>query len=58
MAELRERVLAGTPDDPWGWFDRAAVFALERVSAELDGGRRHDAAAALPRPPRCSATTR
>jgi len=37
MAELRERVLAGTPDDPWGWFDRAAVFALERVSAELDG---------------------
>jgi hypothetical protein len=36
MAELRERVLAATPDDPWGWFDRAAVFALERVSAELD----------------------
>jgi hypothetical protein len=37
MAELRSRVLAGTPDDPWGWFDRAAVFALERVSAELEG---------------------
>jgi hypothetical protein len=37
MAELRERVLTGTPDDPWGWFDRAAVFALERVSAELAG---------------------
>jgi hypothetical protein len=38
MAELRERVLASPPDDPWGWFDRAAVFALERVSAELAGG--------------------
>jgi hypothetical protein len=37
MAELRSRVLEGTPDDPWGWFDRAAVFALERVSAELAG---------------------
>src|SRR3954454_19593866 len=37
MAELRERVLAGTPDDPGGWFERAAVFALERVSAELAG---------------------
>jgi len=37
MAELRGRVLDGTPDDPWGWFDRAAVFALERVSAELAG---------------------
>jgi hypothetical protein len=37
MAELRQRVLASTPDDPWGWFDRAAVFALERVSAELAG---------------------
>src|SRR5262245_41450420 len=37
MAELRERVRNGTPDDPWGWFDRAGVFALERVSAELAG---------------------
>ena len=37
MAELRERVLSGAPDNPWGWFDRAAVFALERVSAELAG---------------------
>ena len=37
MAELRERVLTERPDDPWGWFDRAAVFALERVSAELAG---------------------
>ena len=31
MAELRDRVLVGTPDDPWGWFERAAVFALARV---------------------------
>jgi hypothetical protein len=37
MAELRARVAESTPDDPWGWFDRAAVFALERVSAELAG---------------------
>ena len=37
MAELRSRVLDGTPDGPWGWFDRAAVFAPERVSAELAG---------------------
>jgi hypothetical protein len=37
MAELRSRVLDGPPDDPWGWFDRTAVFALERVSAELAG---------------------
>jgi hypothetical protein len=37
MAELRARVLAGPPDDPSGWFDRASVFALERVSAELAG---------------------
>jgi hypothetical protein len=37
MAELRARVAESAPDDPWGWFDRAAVFALERVSAELAG---------------------
>ncbi|WP_028062954.1 GPP34 family phosphoprotein [Solirubrobacter soli] len=37
MADLRSRVLEATPDDPWGWFDRAALFALERVSAELAG---------------------
>ena len=37
MAELRMRVLAATPDDPWGWFGRAAEFALDRVTAELDG---------------------
>jgi hypothetical protein len=37
MAQLRSRVLDATPDDPWGWFERAAVFALERVSAELAG---------------------
>jgi hypothetical protein len=37
MAELRERVLVSPPLDPWSWFDRAAVFAVERVSAELDG---------------------
>ena len=37
LAELRERVLDSAPDDPWGWFDRAAEFALERVSAELAG---------------------
>ena len=36
MAELRSRVLAATPDEPWGWFDRAAGFALERVTDELD----------------------
>lgn len=36
MAELRSRVLAATPDEPWGWFDRAAGFALERVTEELD----------------------
>ncbi len=36
MAELRERVLAAPPDDPWGWFDRAAGFALERVTEELE----------------------
>ncbi len=36
MAELRSRVLVSTPDDPWGWFDRAAVFALDRISTELD----------------------
>jgi hypothetical protein len=37
MAELRERVLVSPPDDPSGWFSRAAVFALQRASAELDG---------------------
>jgi hypothetical protein len=36
MAELRSRVLDSAPDDPWGWFDRAAVFALDRIAAELD----------------------
>ena len=36
MAELRLRVQTATPDEPWGWFDRAAGFALERVTAELD----------------------
>jgi hypothetical protein len=35
MAELRERVLAGTADDPRGWFERAGGFALAGVSAEL-----------------------
>src|SRR4051812_25315664 len=35
MAELRERVASGTPDHPAAWFDRAAILALERVSAEL-----------------------
>src|SRR5690349_20771909 len=29
MAELRARVAESAPDGPWGWFDRAAVFALE-----------------------------
>jgi hypothetical protein len=37
MAELRERALASPPDEPRAWFQRTAVFALERVSAELDG---------------------
>jgi hypothetical protein len=37
MAQLRSRVLAGTPDHPWGWFERAAAFAAEQVSAELEG---------------------
>jgi hypothetical protein len=36
MAELRSRVLDSPPDDPWGWFERAADFAHDRVSAELD----------------------
>jgi Golgi phosphoprotein 3 (GPP34) len=36
MAELRSRVLLSTPADPRGWFDRAAAFALDRVSAELE----------------------
>jgi hypothetical protein len=35
MAELRSQVLLSTPDEPWAWFDRAAVFALDRISAEL-----------------------
>jgi hypothetical protein len=37
MAELRERVLARTPAEPWSWFEGTAVLALERVSAELAG---------------------
>jgi hypothetical protein len=37
MAELRLRVLNATPEDPRVWLDRAARFALERVSAELAG---------------------
>ncbi len=28
--------MIAAPDDPWGWFDRAAVFALDRITAELD----------------------
>lgn len=36
MADLRSFVLRSTPDDPWGWFDRAAAFALDRSAAELD----------------------
>src|SRR5687768_8881574 len=36
MAELRARVQAAPPDEPWGWFDRAAGFALESVTEELE----------------------
>ena len=36
MAELRARVQAAPPDEPWGWFDRAAGFALEGVTEELE----------------------
>jgi hypothetical protein len=36
MAELRKRVLVAPPDEPWSWFDRAAGFALERVTGELE----------------------
>jgi hypothetical protein len=51
MAELRARVAAAVPDEPWGWFDRAAGFALERVSTEL-------ASAGLTTPLRLSNTRR
>jgi hypothetical protein len=37
LADLRSRVLAGPSEGPWGWFERTAEFALERVSAELAG---------------------
>jgi hypothetical protein len=35
MAELRSQVLVSAPGDPWSWFDRAAVFAVDRIAAEL-----------------------
>jgi hypothetical protein len=51
LAELRLQVLAAAPDDPWGWIERAAAGALERVTAELD-------AAGLTTPLRLSRTPR
>jgi hypothetical protein len=35
MAELRARVLAGPPDSPRGWIEKAALFAPTRVAAEI-----------------------
>jgi hypothetical protein len=32
MSDLRERVIVVAGDTPWGWFERAAVFALKRVT--------------------------
>jgi hypothetical protein len=37
MAELRRRVASEPPADPRTWIDRASLFALERVAAELAG---------------------
>jgi hypothetical protein len=37
LAELRERVERATPGTPWDWYERAAVFAFDRVSEELAG---------------------
>jgi hypothetical protein len=37
MAELRERVASEPAAGPRTWFDRASVFAHERVAAELAG---------------------
>jgi hypothetical protein len=35
LADLRGRVERATPETPWGWYERAAVFAFDRVSEEL-----------------------
>jgi hypothetical protein len=35
LAELRARVLAGPPDTPRGWIERAVGFALPKIAAEL-----------------------
>src|SRR5689334_6151654 len=35
MADLRERAINIAGDTPWGWFERAAVYALKRSSDEL-----------------------
>jgi hypothetical protein len=37
MADLRERAIAVGGDTPWGWFERASLFALRRASDELIG---------------------
>lgn len=46
MADLRERASAVAGDTPWGWFERAAVFAPGRVVEELIA-----AGVAAPAPP-------
>ena len=37
MAHLREQAIAVAGDTPWGWFERAAVYAGKRASDELIG---------------------
>jgi len=35
LADLHDRVERATPGTPWDWYERAAVFAFDRVSEEL-----------------------
>jgi hypothetical protein len=35
MADLRNRAIAVAGDTPWGWLERAGVFALDRTTDEL-----------------------
>jgi hypothetical protein len=35
LADLRSRVERASPGTPWDWYERAAVFAFDRVSDEL-----------------------
>jgi hypothetical protein len=37
LAGLRDRVERASPGTPWDWYERAAVFAFDRVSEELAG---------------------